>query len=368
MKGGSKMKRLSILIVSIAFLFSIAKAQQYYTIQEIELQAEEGWHNRYEAYGREIDVAIDVKVPHVEKLPVIKVDLARMNASFTEEETGWHLIVRPEENVFAFETLKYPEEISEKIKKGPYEYFLKPREMDRVYPDGDSLTLANAIEVIKNKCEQVNLDISDFDLEYPYEMTTVSFYDVKTKQPSSGGEYRMFFHQNMYGIPVLCHDGYAYKDTPAYIEPPKIDACIVAEDEFLIGIEKMIETDLIEEDIPLCSFAKIIKEVEKEIESGHIRKVYGLELGYILYDDGDNKGTSKTYYAVPAWKLDCLYESNRKKELPNYNWKNINWDRYSNEYASIVINAQTGKMEDYMSKEKNRARYKKVLTWGEIHR
>ena len=198
MKGGSKMKRLSILIISIAFLFSIAKAQQYYTIQEIELQAEEGWHNRYEAYGREIEVAIDVKVPHVEKLPVIKVDLARMNASFTEEETGWHLIVRPEENVFAFETLKYPEEISGKIKKGPYEYFLKPREMDRVYPDGDSLTLANAIEVIKNKCEQVNLDISDFDLEYPYEMTTVSFYDVKTKQPSSGGEYRMFFHQNMY--------------------------------------------------------------------------------------------------------------------------------------------------------------------------
>ena len=57
-----------------------------------------------------------------------------------------------------------------------------------------------------------------------------------------------------------------------------------------------------------------------------------------------------------------------KKELPNYNWKNINWDRYSNEYASIIINAQTGKMEDYMSKEKNRARYKKVLTWGEIHR
>ena len=36
--------------------------------------------------------------------------------------------------------------------------------------------------------------------------------------------------------------------------------------------------------------------------------------------------------------------------------------------TAFIINAQTGKMEDYMSKEKNRARYKKVLTWGEIHR
>ena len=95
------MKRLSILIISIAFLFSIAKAQQYYTIQEIELQAEEGWHNRYEAYGREIEVAIDVKVPHVEKLPVIKVDLARMNASFTEED-GMAFDRAPRRKCFCF--------------------------------------------------------------------------------------------------------------------------------------------------------------------------------------------------------------------------------------------------------------------------
>ena len=46
--------------------------------------------------------------------------------------------------------------------------------------------------------------------------------------------------------------------------------------------------------------------------------------------------------------MNCLYVSNPKKELHNYNGLDVP-ERGTIEYITLIINAQTGEMQDYMS-------------------
>ena len=123
------------------------------------------------------------------------------------------------------------------------------------------------------------------------------------------------------------------------------------------------------EDVPLCSFSKVVEAFEKEIEEGHIRKVYEMEFGYLYYEDPEY--VSRTtwtdhFYALPVWQLSCLYVSNRKKELPEYGLDETGHERASLEYSSLIVNAQTGELQDFMSTKKDRAHYKGFVSWDDV--
>lgn len=68
------------------------------------------------------------------------------------------------------------------------------------------------------------------------------------------------------------------------------------------------------------------------------------------------------YYAVPAWRLNCLYVSDAQAELPDLGGEDV-FECDSLEYVTLVIDAQTGKMQDYTSTEKDRAYYKGFTPW-----
>ena len=58
--------------------------------------------------------------------------------------------------------------------------------------------------------------------------------------------------------------------------------------------------------------------------------------------------------------------SNRQKELPEYNTEESTDERSSLEYATLVVNAQTGEMLNFMSKEEDRAHYKGFISWDDV--
>ena len=120
-------------------------------------------------------------------------------------------------------------------------------------------------------------------------------------------------------------------------------------------------------EVPLCSFDTVIKAVEDEINAGHIRKVFQLDLGYALYDDPEYTkpvGAAGHYYAVPAWRLNCLYVPNAKKELPERDADVFECDTL--ESATILVNAQTGAMLDFMRTDKQRAAYPGFISWDVV--
>ena len=106
------MKKWTIMFFTVLFLFAaVGCAQEYYTIDQLREQAAEGWHNVYEAYGRKIVADIDITIPDVEQVPVKKLEFAHREPQITEEETGLKFYIRPEDNVFSFETLDYVQKI-----------------------------------------------------------------------------------------------------------------------------------------------------------------------------------------------------------------------------------------------------------------
>ena len=62
-----------------------ASAQEYFSIEQVREQAAAGWHGVYQAYGREITVDVEAYISSVERVPVDKMEFARMEPRFPEE-------------------------------------------------------------------------------------------------------------------------------------------------------------------------------------------------------------------------------------------------------------------------------------------
>ena len=116
-----------------------------------------------------------------------------------------------------------------------------------------------------------------------------------------------------------------------------------------------------EEDVPLAGLEKIIGVIEKEIQSGQIRNIYSVQLGYSIFLEEDSNGI---YELFPVWLIECQYSY-----LPeNQAWYDENNDDYRNQmgYGRFVINAQTGKPFERKSEIKNRdLTCPDVITWEE---
>ena len=364
------MKKWTIMLFTVLFLFAaVGCAQEYYTIDQLREQAAEGWHNVYEAYGRKIIADIDITIPDVEQVPVEKLEFARRETQVTEKETGLEFYIRPEGNIFGFNTPDFIEPVSGKIEKKNEICIGNPNEWERMYAEGNELTLSDIVNVIKDALSVMQLDYRNWDLNHPYELRTFSFRDPSTKEVVAPGEYMVYFHQMVNEIPLLNHAGATYKQRTRGNATIRLDASVINEKMYDIVIPSVKTTEKLADDVPLCSLSKVISAIEKEIEAGHIRKIYDLEFGYVFYEDPDYvTKTTQTdhFYAIPVWQLNCLYMSNRQKELPEYGGDEAWNERDSTEYSSLVINAQTGEMQEFMSQAEDRAEYKGFISWDKV--
>ena len=114
----------------------------------------------------------------------------------------------------------------------------------------------------------------------------------------------------------------------------------------------------IEEDVPLKDVDVIIKNLEKEIENGKIRKIHALKLGYCVYfsDEGKN-----IYTIYPVWMCECDYTESAKEELKKS--EQIPDERKQYYYKQLVINAQTGQIEPYLIEKQELAYCPRIITW-----
>lgn len=120
------------------------------------------------------------------------------------------------------------------------------------------------------------------------------------------------------------------------------------------------------------NFSTIKQSIEKEIEDGHIRKIFDVELGYALYNEPGAIRTVPDYswvkdavfYALPMWAVNCYYVDDPAKELRDYSGRDVP-ERGVMEYKTLWINAQTGKVIDRKNNRTDAADYPGFISWEE---
>lgn len=108
----------------------------------------------------------------------------------------------------------------------------------------------------------------------------------------------------------------------------------------------LVRTRTIEyEDVPLAPLDRVLEGVKKEIEAGVIRRVYSVELGYILYSDPDMTDYA---WAIPRWKVEADYVPEGMEK--DYEYK-CGHEMYadvplwgSEYYAELPVDAQSGEL------------------------
>ncbi|MEG1776537.1 MAG: hypothetical protein RR367_08515, partial [Clostridia bacterium] len=278
------------------------------------------------------------------------------------------ILVREDTNYLRYRTKDYPELIPGKLDRLPDAVYVNPKEKDKVYASFSDMTLGEAIHSIKQTFDIARINTDDFLVERPYLLRTFQYINPTTKETVLPGDYYLFFYQCLHKIPIFCHAGEALRAKTHLRYAPSLTAWINHKENYEVAIQKMDSVAVIAEDIPLCPFSTIKNAIETEIAAGHIRSVFELELGYVLYDDPDMVETNDIadrYDAVPTWRLNCLYLNNPRKELPPYDAeRSFNID--SLEYTTIIFDAQTGEMQD-LGIKKNRIYYDGFISWDEVN-
>ena len=98
------------------------------------------------------------------------------------------------------------------------------------------------------------------------------------------------------------------------------------------------------EKVKLLPIENVISALEKEIEDGHIRNVYSLKLGYIIYL---NEESPKTYTLYPMWVLDCDYVETKGGNIKVNPYSQDIRDGFS--FERICINAETAEIVDFLN-------------------
>ena len=252
------------------------------------------------------------------------------------------------------------------------------------------MTVGEADEFTRAYLEKHGLNPDEFHYEYPKEFYAICSISQSKKTPVTPGFYLMDLTQKFYDMPVLTHAMYSFENMGWPYYTPCFHIQIRNENEYDFCIEAMKEVEKLAEDIPLCSFEKVIETIETQIEAGKIQQVFSLQFGYTLYNKPGLKlprGTSwneADYYAVPSWVVKCVYLPNGKKNMSDeVNALLKKWGKDMTEEDAvdqltnfITINAQTGEMLDPMdtSREKTNnspkgtgdADYKGFISWDKV--
>lgn len=349
------MKRMAVLITLILMVLTNVGclAQEYYTISELREQAMRGWHETYtDKYNRKITVDIDTPVFGFDKAPVLKIVLEER---YTDTDNSPLLdaqdIRRKHGGKRAYACELYGKEI----------------DLDTAYAEGfgSDVTLREVYDILTNLLEERGVDSEAFMYDLPKALRVQYTADKKDKEVLSPPVYSLMLWQTLYGLPVITHAmmGFETQGTPMYL--PQLVFDYLNTEKYGLGIYIFREEEIIEEDIPLCSFEQIIGSLEPQIEKGYIQKVVSLRFGYAVYNNPlpANKTPrsaydAECYYAVPSWIVECVFAPSPKKDLSD-----------SEDTKFITINAQSGKWLDPFDKSKKGrgdADYKGFISWKDL--
>lgn len=179
------------------------------------------------------------------------------------------------------------------------------------------------------------------------------------------GGYGIEAYPTLDGVPIISSAASGYIEKGAekiydvlYFAHPSADVFYYSDDYMNISMMNAYKTkEVVIENTGLCEFDNIYKTIEKIVDTGKIKRIYSINLGYVIYLDKNEEYSSKKekggekwdyseYLLVPTWVVMCSYSENGS----NNDKAEVNSDhvceRQDLNYQQIFIDAQTGKLHD----------------------
>ena len=386
------MKRFAGMMGALLLVPTLALASgDMVSISELRQQVEAmgRWTKTYEAHGRTIEVDIPIYIPNEKELAVYDCSAYTdyIKNPNNEDKT----------NVYAYnENLKelVKEESNDKSENAIIEVYGNGTELRIMFNSPEELLGRNTRDYIKIKesgyyPDKVNADViyaenSDLSLmeaeKYLEEIVrffirdgydgididyikiagrgrkTRSYTDEELGECADyypKGTYFFNYYQKLHHIPIMMtiiatlnnkQENGVYGDLFGFWGTTGGICQIMDRNSFWLTIKWMKIEKEHEETVRLLPIEQIINAVEKEIKAGHVRNVYALKLGYIIYL---NDRSPETYTLYPMWVLDCDYVENKNKEIKVNPYSDDIRDCFS--FERICINPETAEMMDFLN-------------------
>ena len=380
----NKPKTLIMLITLMLLLPSLGQADTYSTIQDIRAEAQQGWKQEYQSHGRTIRVDVLPGVPKVDTVPLLKVGRMIADINLPTDDAKWQVDRNNPGDLLLDYRKNSQEEPAGYVFIDGKRHSARPYSMhyERDYaPDatlipGNDLSFGEIVALVEKSLRVINFPPDTVDAAHPSQFQTHGYYGASGQEFVSPGWASLAWEVKMRGIP--CMGPYAVPFKQGWGEPtlwcPYMSLVIRRPDLFWVGINAMAEKQMVEEDLPLLSFADVRKGYEKEIQAGKVRHVFELKFEYALQPTPgmslkESQTTKALYYAKPFWRLECLWEPDAKtahrvaETEGNGPYPDL---RNSLSRISLLMDAQTGEIVNPLSEAYDRAEFKGIVTWQDV--
>lgn len=380
-----QLKRLLLILLLTTLCMSQAIGEtKYVSMAQLKGETAAGWHETYEAHGRTISVDVSVRLPEGNALPIVEVAFDHRTPILTAEESGWDEVETREDVtlLLSHNDPVMPKKLEGKaVNRSPkavenwYEGFAPT---NRYVPMCD-ISFGEICDQLCAELTRFGFDPADYQIDSPQHVWAQHWFYEGQEKDAFPGHILISIRQRIGGVSLLghvldtvCnHQGHETRSD----ENVASFGLSTGYDGYTNQVSHMfinaaVVTKEIAVDVPLCNFGDIQAATQKEIDAGHIRKVYEIELGYVLYNQPGQYRPSHQemdyeaarFVAKPVWQLSCLYADSPKAALRGTEEAD---ERNSLDYRQLLIDAQTGEFIEE-SNDYDRCEYKGFLSWDEV--
>lgn len=373
------MKKLMIhfmlMIIYSAAVTAYAEDAMY-SIDEIRNQINMSWQSEYETKWGRINVDIHPTIPNVRTMPVLMVQPAFWVPT-TEMDVEWTAqAVHPTSDTFRVIAGDIFGEEASAIKGKAYEsistFIYAPINRDEKYAPMNDLTINDMLEKLQSILDTVDHSHFDIDADQMLYVRVSSLISKKTGDTLLPAAITITLPTTLRSIPIYDHvinSISSHRENELTYWPHLTLMMRTPTSYKLLGVT-VKEVKEIAADIPLCSFSVVREAIEQEIEEGHIRAVYSVDLGYALYNVSGTRKTSgeswkrtAEFYAFPTWRCVCIYTNQSTKTLPAEAFENPATSKY---YKTLYFNAQTGVLIDPNDGKRGCGDFPGIISWDDV--
>lgn len=397
-------KKGTFLALGIALLLPLAAraAEPTLNIKELREQTPAYWQGEYtNSKGRRVSFNAPILMPTADTFPVARVvrnysteEALAPYADGKDEDSDRSSVVNitrlnalyDSGKDFGWETTDYYYNLWEE----------KPQaDPEQVFAPEQSISLAGAGEWLDALVREIYGEEYDAILDTA-KVKSATYETVKKKgrvekagpldmgDMTGKGHYELYSVLTLDGIPLLGGPkyitGFSLRNAENLLDSNSFNAQMPiygSENYFSFYGQAYSVQEVIEPDVPLCSFEEIQKSIEKLIDRDKVQKVYSLKLGWVYWldpaveypkKDGQRaEGLRMPFLATPVWVVECVYASGTGVDYTEYeeyeeSQQNPNrWNELGHRW--IMINAQTGEAYAPWNDSTQRKYAPKVITW-----
>ena len=290
------MKRVMCLLIALLMMISVANAEEWVSIEELRVQTPSRWIKTYETKWRTIVIDAEINIPQVNKMPIVNIKGGAEEPTFTAADIGWDSLRFRGAYMLLIgrDSPDYPKKLNGVRLGSPYAEgnWYSDFAPENQYVPLDDITFGEITERAKAALRSMGYEPEHFLLEKPVRVWAHHICEYGKTDDVLPGYIIMEFLPKVEGIPVLSHvqesvrgDSSTKLDDAEFWQPVTSSLTYngYLGDLTSMHLVPLKVQEVIVEDVPLLAFDEIIASIEGEINAGHVRKIYEIELGYVLY-------------------------------------------------------------------------------------